>query len=63
MNNDQIVASVSAGVYRAVLAAMSQSDGQAVNVYLQGDAGTFFKVMQKEASQYMNATGVAPFPV
>lgn len=63
MNNDQIVASVSAGVYRAVLAAMSQSDGQAVNVYLQGDAGTFFKVMQKEASQYMNTTGMAPFPV
>ena len=62
MNNDQIVASVSAGVYKAVVEAMSGSDDRTVNVYLQGDAGRLFKVVQKEAVQYINTTGLSPFP-
>ena len=61
MNNDQIVASVSAGVYKAVVAAMD-GGSQAVNVYLQGDAASFFKAMQKQAQSYTNATGMAAFP-
>lgn len=61
MNNDQIVASVSAGVYEAVLAAMSGNE-QSVNVYLMGDAGKLFKAVQKEAVQYTNTTGLSPFP-
>lgn len=64
MNNDQIVASVAKGVYEAVLSAMSVSDSdKSVNVYLQGDAGRLFKVVQNQANDYMNATGMAPFPV
>ena len=64
MNNDQIVASVSAGVYKAVLAAMDgMGDGdRSVNIYLQGDAGRLFKVIQREAVQYTNTTGLSPFP-
>lgn len=63
MNNDQIVSSVAKGVYEAVLSAMSMSDnGKSVNVYLQGDAGKIFKVVQKEAVQFVNTTGQAPFP-
>lgn len=63
MNNDQIVASVAKGVYEAVLSAMSMSDnGKSVNVYLQGDAGKIFKVVQREAVQFVNTTGQAPFP-
>lgn len=63
MNNDQIVASVSKGVYEAVLSAMSMSDSdKSVNVYLQGDAGKIFKVVQREAVQFVNTTGQAPFP-
>ena len=61
MNNDQIVASVSAGVYKAVVAAMD-NDSRSVPVYLMGDAATFFRVMQKEAQSYTNATGMAAFP-
>lgn len=62
MNNDQIVASVSAGVYEAVVSAMAGNDRD-VNVYLVGDANKMFKVVQKEARQYMNSTGLSPFPV
>lgn len=61
MNNDQIVASVSAGVYKAVLAAMGAQGGSDVNVYLQGDAGKIFKVVRKEAKDYTMATGQPAF--
>lgn len=63
MNNDQIVASVSKGVYDAMLSAMSVSGGDRdVNIYLQGDAGRLFKVIQNKANEYINTTGQAPFP-
>lgn len=62
MNNDQIVASVSAGVAQAVASVLG-SGSQNVTVYLEGDAGKVFRVVQKEANQYMNTTGMAPFPV
>ena len=63
MNNDQIVASVSAGVAKAVEAAMRNSSNGEVNVYLQGDAGTFFRVMRQKANDYTRATGQPAFPV
>ena len=65
MNNGQIVSSVSDGVYRAVLAALSQSGGRntPMIISLEGDAAKLFKVVQKEASDYTNSTGLSPFPV
>ena len=63
MNNDQIVASVSAGVAQAVAAVMGKSNNGEVNVYLQGDASTFFRVMQSKANDYTRATGQPAFPV
>ena len=67
MNNDQIVASVSAGVakgaYEAFVAAFSDTGGMQTNVVLQGDAAKFFRAMQAQAVQYMNSTGMSPFPV
>lgn len=62
MNNSQIVSSVSAGVYKAVVAAMSQSD-RGTTVVLQGDAAKFFRAMRKEAADYTMATGLPAFPV
>lgn len=63
MNNDQIVASVSDGVYRAVKAAMG--NGQPVNVTfkVEADSKGIFKVTQEEARQFFNRTGTAPYPV
>ena len=64
MNNDQIVSSVPAGVYKAVRAAMPQNSGSGgVTIVLEGDTGKFFKAMQKEARNYTNATGLSAFPV
>lgn len=58
MNNDQIVASVSAGVYQAVRAAMAESGGNSqVNVVLEGDAGGIFRVVQRENNRMVMATG------
>ena len=62
MNNDQIVASVAAGVAQAVAGVMGSSTNE-VNVYLQGDAGTFFRVMRQKANDYTRATGQPAFPV
>ena len=63
MNIDQIVASVSDGVYRAVKAAMG--NGQPVNVTfkVEADSKGIFKVTQEEARQFFNRTGTAPYPV
>lgn len=62
MNNDQIVASVSAGVAKAVAAVLGDQ-AQDVNIYLQGDAGQIFKVVRKEAKNYTMSTGLSAFPV
>ena len=57
MNNDQIVASVSDGVYKAVSAAMSSQGTGNVNVVLQGDASKLFKVIRQEGNDYQRRTG------
>ena len=57
-NNDQIVASVSDGVYRAVKAAMSGSQGGTnVSVELVGDTANLFKAIRKEGNEYQKRTG------
>lgn len=62
INNDQIVASVAAGVANAVAAVMSQYSGNGtVNVVLQGDVKRFFKAMQAQARDYSNQTGKPAF--
>lgn len=57
MNNDQIVASVSAGVYRAVVSAMANAPSSQTNVYLEGDAAKLFRVVRKEGNDYQRRTG------
>lgn len=60
MNNDQIVSSVSAGVYKAVLAAMGGMQST-TNVVLEGDAAKLFKVVQKYGNDYQRRTGNTVF--
>lgn len=63
-NNDQIVASVSDGVYRAVRAAMSGTQsggGSNVNIELVGDTASFFKAIRKEGNDYQRRTGKPVF--
>jgi len=62
MNNDQIVASVSSGVARAVASVMGSGNGE-TTVVLEGDAKELFRVIRKEALNFTNATGLSPFPV
>lgn len=63
MNNDQIVASVADGVYKAVKAAMG--NGQSVNVTfkVEGDPKGIFKVTRSEAQDFFNRTGKPAFPM
>lgn len=63
VNNDQIVASVSDGVAKAVASVMSSRGGGQVNITLQGDAGRLFRIMQQQANSYTRSTGKAAFPV
>ena len=60
-NNDQIVSSVADGVYRAVKAAMANSQTEAgntnVNVELVGDVANLFKAIRKEGNSYQRRTG------
>ena len=62
MNNDQIVASVAAGVARAVAAVMGGMNNQ-TNVVLEGDLAKLFRVIRTEAQNYTRATGRPAFPV
>lgn len=62
MNNDQIVASVAAGVARAVASVMGSGNGQ-TTIVLEGDAQNLFRVIRTEARNYVSATGRSPFPV
>lgn len=65
MNNDQIVQSVSDGVYRAVLAAMrgqkTSSGSQPIQISLDGKV--IFDSTRKSAQEYFNRTGRSPYPV
>lgn len=67
MNNDQIVGSVSDGVYRAVVAAFAQMGGQLgggdTTIVFEGDLKNIFNAVRKEAKQYTLSTGQAAFPV
>ena len=62
MNNDQIVASVSDGVARAVRSVMA-SGNQKVNVLfkVEGDPNGIFRVTQQKANEYYRATGNPAF--
>ena len=62
LNNGQIVASVSDGVYRAVKSAMG-SGKQNLNVTfkVEGDPNGIFRVTQKKANEYFRATGNPAF--
>ena len=62
VNNDQIVASVSDGVARAVRSVIG-TNGSNVNVIvkLEGDANGLFKMTQQKANEYFRATGNPAF--
>ena len=62
VNNDQIVASVSDGVYRAVRSAIG-TNGSNVNVTfkVEGDPNGIFRVTQQKANEYFRATGNPAF--
>ena len=63
MNNDQIVASVSSGVYKAVMSAISQGGfGGDTTIVFEGVPKEMFRIVRKEAQNYTNATGLSPFP-
>lgn len=65
MNNDQIVQSVSDGVYRAVLAAMrgqkTSSGSQPIQISLDGKV--IFDSTRQSAKEYFDRTGRSPYPV
>ena len=62
MNNNQIVESVSAGVYSAVVAALSQSKGLSnVTIQVEGDPNGIFRVVKKKANEYQRMTGNPAF--
>ena len=62
MNNNQIVESVSAGVYSAVVAALSQLKGLSnVTIQVEGDPNGIFRVVQKKANEYQRMTGNPAF--
>ena len=61
MNNDQIVASVSNGVYQAVKSALGNGQNVTVNVTLQGDADGLFTVVQNKNNQYKKVNGHSAF--
>lgn len=64
MNNDQIVASVSAGVYQAVKAALGTQRGsqtQPVVVYLDGKV--VYDNVRSRAQDHFNRTGEPAFPI
>lgn len=64
VNNDQIVASVSDGVYEGVYAAMMAAGRDSkgtVNVILQGDAKNLFRVVREEDKRYTQQNGHSAF--
>lgn len=65
VNNDQIVASVSDGVYRAVSAAMGNGNGQAVNLCLQliMDGKQVTNMVVDRINDQIATTGVVPIKI
>lgn len=56
INNDQIVSSVSDGVYRAVSAAMAGGNSVNVTFRVEGDPNRMFRVIQDQAAEYTERT-------
>lgn len=65
MNNDQIVASVSAGVYQAVTAAIGNNKGASGNIHLTVnlDGKVVYDNVRSRATDYFNRTGKPAFPI
>lgn len=62
-NNEQITTGIEEAAYRGMMRALSESQGnQNVTIQVEGDATGMFKVMQRQANDYMIRTGTAPFP-
>ncbi len=62
MNNDQIVSSVSDGVYRAVRSAMGNGNKQLnVTFKVEGDPNGIFRVVRQEEQKYFEDTGNLAF--
>ena len=64
MNNDQIVASVSAGVYQAVTAAIGNNKGGSGNIHLTVnlDGKVVYDNVRARANDHFRRTGESPFP-
>lgn len=65
MNNDQIVASVSAGVYQAVTAAIGNNKVGSGNIHLTVnlDGKVVYENVRSRATDYFNRTGKPAFPI
>ena len=62
MNNNQIVASVSDGVYRAVRSAIGTKGNNVNGTFkVEGDPNGIFRVTQQKANEYYRATGNPAF--
>ena len=62
LNNDQIVASVSDGVYRAVRSAMGSGNNQLnVKFLVEGDPNGLFRVVRLKEQEHFNNTGELVF--
>lgn len=62
-NNEQITTGIEEASYRGMMRALSESQGnQNVTIKVEGDATGMFKVMQRQANDYMIRTGMVPFP-
>ena len=62
-NNGQIVEAVKAGVYEAVVSAMSQNRGENISLEIRADEGIIVKKASQGFSEYVRQTGELPFPV
>ena len=63
MNNGQIVASVSAGVYDAVASAMSQINLGSQDIRVYAEEGLIVEKAVRGIQQHVNRTGELPFSV
>lgn len=63
MNNDQIVSSVSDGVYRAVASAMSRygNSNEQGDIIINIDGNEVFEVIRKKDNEYRKRTGRGAF--
>ena len=62
-NNIQIIEGIKAGVYEAVMSAMSQNRGGSVALDIRADEGIIVKKASQGFREYVEQTGELPFPV